>query len=115
MLLPGLVLGFPPIHRGEWKRGVTASMSDEPTGISPDPKQPRPHLIRSTPPNLPSTSTRHHGLTVIIVISLCQRYEARAGLEQARKAAAVALQQVCAAIAIPSPHAVPPSIPQEHR
>ena len=64
-LRPGLVLGFPPVHRGVWGRRYTQRPSRRsggarerrrvgavhPTGISPDPQKttpqrhiPKPHL-----------------------------------------------------------------------
>ena len=50
--------------------GVTASVSGEPTRISPDPQEPPPRSIRTAPPSLPPTSMRHHGIGTIHAVSL---------------------------------------------
>jgi hypothetical protein len=77
-LLPGQVLGFLPVRRGESGRGTpqgpsgrkvtstgfTASVLDEPIGISPDPKKPPPRqsvLLHPTccPPACATMVLRH--------------------------------------------------------
>jgi hypothetical protein len=75
-LLPGQVLGFPLVRGGGWGRGtpealqegratpagVTTSVPDKPTGISPDPQKTTTPSDRRAPPNLPPTCLRHHDL-----------------------------------------------------
>jgi hypothetical protein len=82
-LLPGLVLGFPPIRGREWgggttdalqegkatPAGVTASVSGLPTRFLPSPN-PHTRTIRRAPPDLPPTSTRHRDLEAILAVSL---------------------------------------------
>jgi hypothetical protein len=82
-LLPGLILGFPLIRGRDWGRdsrrpsrrhGDTRKASPRrchacPQGFLP-PTRPATQTIRRAPPNLPLTSTRHHGLEAILAISL---------------------------------------------
>lgn len=74
-LLPGRVLGFPPVRGGKWRMattdtlqegmvapaGVTASKPDEPARISPARQTPPPirSLPTKPPPNAPSRLRRH--------------------------------------------------------
>ena len=84
-LFPEQVLGFPPIHRGQWGRditdalregpaapaGVNAPVPGKPLGISPDPQPPPPpQALRSAPLTHTPTSLCHHGYRTILDISL---------------------------------------------
>ena len=96
-LLPGQVLGFPPVRGGAWGRGrpdalqegtmpptgVTASVPASRPGFLPSAKHPQPRTVRRAPPDKPPTNVRHHGLAIITAASPWSSKRDRRGREGA--------------------------------
>jgi len=96
-LLPGQVLGFPPVRGGAWGRGrpdalqegtmaptgVTASGPASRPGFLPSAKHPQPRTVRRAPPDKPPTNVRHHGLAIITAASPWSSKRDRRGREGA--------------------------------
>ena len=95
-LLPGQVLGSPPVRGGAWGRGrpdalqegtmaptgVTASVPASRPGFLPSAKHLQPR-IRRAPPDKPPTNVRHHRLAIITAASPWSSKRDRRGREGA--------------------------------